>query len=179
MTEVGSFWGASGAGGGLQPVSTPGTSTTRLVAAIQHSKMPDAFRPRFSPEGWQTLGSYLIPTAFERGSELINQGERDRSVYFIESGAFHVHLLDASNTAPGMALLRAGAIVGESALFDETPRRAQVVAISPGVVWALSRPRMDEMRASWPELAFEVLRASGVVMAYRMRAAIAHGAPLP
>jgi CRP/FNR family cyclic AMP-dependent transcriptional regulator len=55
---------------------------------------------------------------------------------------------------------------------------AQVDAIAPSVVWALSRPRLDEMLASQPELAYQILRASGAVMAERMRGTLERGTPI-
>ena len=76
-----------------------------------------------------------------------------------------------------MAILRAGAVAGEPALFGETPRMAQIEAMSPAVVWALSRARMEEFAQQQPDIAFELLRACGAVMAVRMRANLERGLP--
>ena len=70
--------------------------------------------------------------------------------------------------APGsskVAILRAGAVVGEPGLFGDTPRMANVEAMTPCVVWALRGPRMEELSQRSPALALELLRAAGAVMA--------------
>ena len=153
-------------------------SVVNLVQAIQTLNAYDAFRPRFSPENWRVVGAYLIRRDMKSGDVLIYQGDSDRTMYFIESGTLQVYVRGTATSAAKIALLRAGAIVGEPALFGETVRMAQVDAIAPSVIWALSRPRLDEMLASQPELAYEILRASGAVMAERMRGTLERGTPV-
>jgi CRP/FNR family cyclic AMP-dependent transcriptional regulator len=151
---------------------------TQLVQAIQTLNAYDAFRPRFSPENWRIVGSYLMRRELKSGDVLIFQGDSDRTMYLIESGTLQVYVRGTATQSAKIALLRAGAIVGEPALFGETVRMAQVDAISPAVVWALSRPRLDEMLASHPELAYEILRSAGAVMAERMRGTLERGTPV-
>ena len=150
----------------------------QLVQAIHTLNAYDAFRPRFSPENWRVVGSYLIRREMKSGDVLIFQGDSDRSMYFVEAGTLQVYVRGTATQAAKLALLRAGAIVGEPALFGDTVRMAQVDAISPSVVWALTRPRLDEMLATHPELAYEILRASGAVMAERMRGTLERGTPV-
>jgi len=151
---------------------------TQLVQAIQTLNAYDAFRPRFSPENWRVVGSYLMRRELKSGDVLIFQGDSDRTMYLIESGTLQVYVRGTATQSAKIALLRAGAIVGEPSLFGETVRMAQVDAISPAVVWALSRPRLDEMLASHPELAYEILRSAGAVMAERMRGTLERGTPV-
>jgi len=148
-----------------------------LVRAVGTLNAYDAFRPRFNLEQWRVLGSYLIRREVKSGDVLIFQGDADRVMYFLESGALQVYVRGTATQNAKIALLRAGAIVGEPSLFGETTRMAQVDAISNGVVWILSSPRLDEMRASHPELAYELLRAAGAVMAERMRGTLERGTP--
>ena len=68
--------------------------------------------------------------------------------------------------------------MGEPALFGDTPRMAQVEAMSASVVWGMPRHRFDEFAARQPELALELLRAVGAVMAVRMRANLDRGLPV-
>ena len=149
----------------------------QLVQAIHTLNAYDAFRPRFSPENWRVVGSYLIRREMKSGEVLIFQGDSDRAMHFVESGTLQVYVRGTATQSAKIALLRAGAIVGEPALFGDTVRMAQVDAISPSVVWTLSRPRLEEMLASQPELAYEILRASGAVMAERMRGTLERGTP--
>ena len=149
-----------------------------LVQAIQTLNAYDAFRGRLSQESWRVLGSYLMRREMKSGEVLIYQGDSDRTMYFLESGTLQVYVRGTATQHAKIALLRAGSIVGEPSLFGETVRMAQVDAISPSVVWALSRPRLDELLASQPELAYEVLRAAGAVMAERMRGTLERGTPV-
>lgn len=141
----------------------------QLVQAIQTLNVYDAFRPRFSAENWRVVGAYLIRREIRSGGALIRQGESDRTMYILEAGALQVYRRGDATPSAKIALLRAGAIVGEPALFGDAVRMAQVDAISVSIAWALTRPRLDEMLAGHPELAYEILRASGAVMAERMR----------
>src|ERR1700750_2317776 len=119
-----------------------------LVQAIQTLNAYDTFRPRFSPENWRVVGSYLIRREMKGGDVLIYQGDSDRTMYFLESGTLQVYGRATATSAAKIALLRAGSIVGEPALFGETMRMAQVDAISPSVVWAVSRIRLEELLPS-------------------------------
>ena len=149
-----------------------------LVQAIQTLNAYDVFRARFSPDQWRVVGSYLMRRELKSGDVLIYQGDSDRTMFFVESGTLQVYVRGTATQSARIALLRAGSIVGEPALFGETVRMAQVDAISPAIVWALSRPRLDEMLAAHPELAYEILRASGAVMAERMRGTLERGTPV-
>jgi CRP-like cAMP-binding protein len=50
--------------------------------------------------------------------------------------------------------------------------------MSSSVVWGMPRHRFDEFAARQPELALELLRAVGAVMAVRMRANLDRGLPV-
>ena len=150
----------------------------QLANAVQTLNAYDAFRARFTPEHWRVLGFYLMRREMKSGEVLIYQGDSDRAMYFLESGTLQVYVRGTATQHAKIALLRSGSIVGEPALFGETVRMAQVDAISPSVVWALSRMRLDEMLASRPDLAYELLRASGAVMAERLRGILERGTPV-
>ncbi|MET0383381.1 MAG: cyclic nucleotide-binding domain-containing protein [Burkholderiaceae bacterium] len=152
-------------------------SVSLLMHSVKTLAATDAFRPRFTVENWRILGSYLMRRTLKGNDVLIRQGESDRTTYLLESGTLLVHARRETGSSP-ISLLRAGAIVGEPALFGETVRMAQVDALAPCVVWSLTRSRLEELRAGHPELAYEILRAAGASMAERMRSTLAHGTPL-
>jgi len=68
-------------------------------------------------------------------------------------------------------------VVGEPGLFGDSPRMANVEAMTPCVVFALRGPRLEELAQRLPALALELLRAAGGVMATRMRANLAKQTP--
>lgn len=147
-----------------------------LVEAVQSLNAPDAFRPRFDAKQWDLFCGYLQQHRLRAGDLLIRHRDLDRNLYLLASGSLQVYVPDAARRP--VAILRAGAVVGEPSLFGETPRMAQVEAMSPAHVWALPRHRFDELLLRHPDLGIELLLSIGAVMAERMRANLERGHPL-
>ncbi len=156
-------------------------SPENLKDTVQTLNADDALRLRFSRDDWRLFEAYLQPFQLRAGDVLIRHLDMDRSLYLLESGTLQVYVPVSAASAGGrrpVAILRPGAVVGEPSLFGDTPRMAQVEAMSPATVWALTRPRFEELAAVKPELALELLRAAGAVMAQRMRANLERGLPV-
>ncbi len=151
---------------------------TPLVQAVQTLNASDAFRAGLGAMHWQTLEPYLARHNVRAGDLLIRQGDTDRSAYFLEQGNLQVF---ARGGAPGrnrIAILRPGSLVGEPGLFAEVARSANVEAMTPCVVWALSVSRLEELCARAPALALLLLRAAAAVLAIRAQANLERGDPL-
>jgi CRP-like cAMP-binding protein len=144
-----------------------------LVQAVQTLNAEDAFRARLSLDQWRVIAPYLGRHEIRAGDLLIKQGDADRSMYFIAQGTMQIFVSGGPPGAHRVSILRAGAVVGEPGLFGDSPRMANVEAMTPSVVWALRGPRMEELAQRSPALALELLRAAGAVMAVRMRANLA------
>lgn len=143
---------------------------TELVHAIQTLNAEDSFRPRLDAQQWRVFCQYLTRHELRSGDLLIKQGDHDRTVYFLGQGSLQVFVTGAAPGASRIAILRAGAVLGEPGLFADGPRMANVEAMTPCVVWALRLPRFEELAARVPQVAVEVVRAAGALMAQRMRA---------
>ena len=143
-----------------------------LVKAVQTLNADDAFRARLTLDNWRTIAPYLARYEIRAGDLLIKQGDADRSMYFLAQGSMQIFVTGGPPGSSKVAILRAGAVVGEPGLFGDTPRMANVEAMTPCVVWALRGPRMEELAQRSPALALELLRAAGAVMATRMRATL-------
>ncbi len=148
-----------------------------LVQAIQTLNSEESFRPRLDAQQWRLFCQYLTPHELRSGDLLIKQGDHDRTVYFLGQGSLQVFLTGGAPGTSRIAILRTGAIIGESGLFADGPRMANVEAMTPCVVWALRLPRFEELAARVPQIAVEVVRAAGAVMAQRMRAIVLHQLP--
>ena len=142
-----------------------------LVQAVQSLNTDDAFRARLDRVQWRTLAGYLTPHTLRSGELLIREGEVDRSAYFLGRGSLQVYRVQ-SQGGQRVVLLRPGAMVGETGLFAAAPHSVQVEAMSPCIVWALRLPRFEELCSRTPNLAVEVLRGAGAVIAARLRAQV-------
>ncbi|MEW6704875.1 MAG: cyclic nucleotide-binding domain-containing protein [Pseudomonadota bacterium] len=154
------------------------TDIEPLIHAVQTLNAEDAFAVRLTLEQWRTLGSYLTRHEIRPNDLLIQQGDRERTMYLVEQGNLQVFVNRGAPGANRIAILRAGSVVGEPALFGDGPRMANVEAMNSCVVWALRGPRMEELSARLPALALEVLRAAGAVLSARMRANMERGIPV-
>ena len=141
-----------------------------LVQATRTLNAEDAFRARLSLEQWRTIAPYLTRHELRAGDLLIKQGDDDRTLYFLAQGNLQVFVTGGMPGSNRIAILRTGSVVGEPGLFGDSPRMANVEAMTPCVVYALRGPRLEEMAQRSPALALELLRSAGAVMAARMRA---------
>jgi CRP-like cAMP-binding protein len=151
---------------------------TTLVHAVQTLNAADAFNAGLGAQHWDTLEPYLARHSLRAGDLLIRQGDADRSAYLLEQGNLQVFIVGGPPGRQRIAILRPGSLVGEASLFAEVPRSANVEAMTPCIVWALSVARLEELCARAPSLALQVLRAAGAVMAVRMRDNLVRGMPL-
>jgi CRP/FNR family cyclic AMP-dependent transcriptional regulator len=146
---------------------------SELINAVQTLNTPDAFRARIGIEQWRMLTPYLTRHEVRSGDTLLKQGDGDRTMYFLERGNLQVYVTRPAvptATTYKIAILRAGSVVGEGGLFSEGGRMANVEAMTQCVVWALRGPRLEELAARLPNIAFELVRAAAAVMSVRMRA---------
>jgi CRP/FNR family transcriptional regulator, cyclic AMP receptor protein len=151
---------------------------TELIQAVQTLQAEDAYKARLTPDQWRTVAPYLSRHEIRSGELLIKQGETDRCMYFLAQGSLQVFVTGGLPDSSGrIAILRAGAVVGEPGLFGESARMANVEAMTPSVVWALRNARLEELAQRSPALALELLRAAGAVMAIRMRANLVKQTP--
>ena len=148
-----------------------------LVQALQTLNAEDAFRPRLSLDQWRLIAPYLTRHEIRAGDLLIKQGDADRTMNFLEQGSLQIFVTGGPPGSNRIAILRAGSVVGEPGLFGDSPRMANVEAMTPCIVWALRGPRLEELAQRQPALVLELLRTAGGVMAMRMRANLAKQTP--
>lgn len=148
-----------------------------LVQAMQTLNAEDAFRPRLNLDQWRAIAPYLTQHDIRAGDLLVKQGDTDRTMYFLGQGSLQVFVTGGPPGGNRIAILRAGSVVGEPGLFNDGARMANVEAMTGCTVWALRGPRLEELAARAPALAFELLRAAGSVMAIRMRANLQRQVP--
>lgn len=138
-----------------------------LAQAIKNSEASDALRCQLSLPHWTTLASFMIPFPLNKGQMLIEQGARDCTVYFIESGFLNAQC-DDGNAKIQTAFVGAGTVLGEGSFFSSQPRRATVYASSPCKMWCLTPLRFRDLARHHSPIALELTLAMGSVMAKRL-----------
>ncbi len=138
-----------------------------LAQAMKHSSALDAVPLNLQDAQWRSVADYLQPVSLQQGQVLIEQGVKDRTVYFVESGSLTVHYEDDKDRIR-IAMVGAGSLLGEGAFFSHLPRSATVNAGSACKLWCLTPLRFRELSTRFPELALELTVAMSAVLARRM-----------
>lgn len=98
------------------------------------------------------LGSVAPAREYEEGAVLCREGDPGRSCFVLATGSTHVvRTIDGEEKV--LATLRAGAIVGQMALVDRSPRSATVIAASYTVVLELTREVFERLLHAHSHLA--------------------------
>ncbi len=100
---------------------------------------------------------------FEPNEVVVREGEDDRQMYLVESGALRVsgrvELEDSRHIQPGLCDLGAGDVFGELTLFEAHPRTASVVALEPGVLVEIDCDQLSRYLDARPDVGYVLLKA--------------------
>jgi CRP-like cAMP-binding protein len=94
---------------------------------------------------FQRLADALVPRTVLAGENIIQQGERGRSLYLIARGVVAVLVTKSGRPASRVASLHAGEFFGERALLTDEPRNATVMAATDCRLFELSRRDVEAM----------------------------------
>ena len=109
-----------------------------------------------------TLAKWADVVAFDSGETVVKRGDKGDGLYLILEGSAEVR---RGNRA--LAKLGTGQFFGEMSLFDDEPRSADVVTLSPSKMVVLSKWEFWGFAASEPTVVLSVLAE----MSRRLRAA--------
>ena len=139
----------------------------QLAQSMRQSSALDAVPLNLSEAAWATLAQFMQPVALQQGQVLIEQGVKDRTVYFVETGTLTVHYEDAKERVR-IAVVGAGSVLGEGAFFSPLPRSATVHAGGDCRLWCLTPLRFRELGARHAPIALDLSVAMAAVLARRM-----------
>ncbi len=109
-------------------------------------------------EDLDRVGSLLIERRHPRGATIVEEGLEGDSLYIIREGRVKVTKLSEDGREKILEMLGAGDFVGEMALLERAPRSATVQALTPVVVWALSRGDFLGVLRKSPDLSLSVIQ---------------------
>lgn len=138
----------------------------RFAAAARKSPARRALCPVLTAADWRVFSSFCVARRLPAGFRVAIPGHVDRTLRFVVEGS----LWDAG----GRKAVLPGAVLGEDGLFSDLPGDADVRTVEDSLVLELSLPRQRELTASFPAIAFELLRAAGASIAARGRACAAN-----
>lgn len=138
-----------------------------LAQSMRMSNALDAVPMNLTESQWRTFADYLQPVSLQQGQTLIEQGVKDRTVYFVESGSLTVHYEDERDRIR-IAMVGSGSLLGEGAFFSHLPRSATVSAGSDCRLWCLTPLRFRELSTRHADIALELTVSMSAVLARRM-----------
>ena len=116
------------------------------------------------------LVSVVAAQEFAKGAVMCREGAPGRSCFVLATGS--VDVVKTTNAGPRtVATLHAGAVVGQMALVDRSPRSATVVAAEPVVALELSRDVFEKLLAAASPLALRFQEQIAVAGIRQLRAA--------
>jgi CRP/FNR family cyclic AMP-dependent transcriptional regulator len=135
------------------------------LCALDHDD-DTLFLPTWSVEDWRALFGRCVTVQVVSGSMVIQRGDHERALYFVDSGA-----LVAREPLGVLYHERPGSVFGEVALFDGRPRSVSVYAVKHSRLLRLELSALQAFGRQRPDRGNELLLALGRVLAFRLRRA--------
>lgn len=137
-----------------------------LIAAVRRTKGPES--RHYLDEGtWDALSHVLVRRTTGEQEALIREGSANRSVYFLESGLVRVFRSEGESRLQ-LAVLGAGAVLGDVTFFAPALRGASVETLEPTPVWELTAQGYEALSTRAPMAALQLCRYLGAVLVSRM-----------
>jgi CRP-like cAMP-binding protein len=103
------------------------------------------------------------------GDELFRQGDEADALYIVESGELQVRATTPAGEDVVLAMLGAGAVVGEMSLIAGGPRSASVEVISDASIFKLGRESFEQLRAAKRPAAYKIILRLARILGERRR----------
>lgn len=103
------------------------------------------------------------------GEELFRQGDEADALYIVESGELQVRATTPAGEDVILAMLGAGAVVGEMSLIAGGPRSASVEVISDASIFKLGRESFEQLRAAKRPAAYKIILRLARILGERRR----------
>jgi CRP/FNR family cyclic AMP-dependent transcriptional regulator len=101
---------------------------------------------------------------FQSGELVLSREAEDRDVLFLVAGRLRVVNYASSGREVAYAVIEPGAVVGELAALDGSPRTASVEALEACQVAALPSVPFQELLLAYPQLALTLLQSMATII---------------
>jgi SulP family sulfate permease len=125
-------------------------AATEFIATTLKASLKRTFP---HPDLVEPLFNYLERVEADVKTVLMRRGDPSDSMYFIESGRLNIQLETPEGEIIRLRSLRGGTVVGEVAMYLNSPRTADVVATQRSALYRLTADALQRMEAEDPATA--------------------------
>ncbi|MDM8000085.1 MAG: Crp/Fnr family transcriptional regulator [Dehalococcoidia bacterium] len=106
----------------------------------------------------QSVASRMFEQSFERGDMILMEEDPAEAIYFVVSGAVKVFKTSIEGKEQILCLLRAGESFNDVPILDGGPNLASAVAITPVVLYGMTKTDLEGLLRENPKVAMNVIR---------------------
>jgi SulP family sulfate permease len=125
-------------------------ASTEFLATTIQSQLKRTFP---HPELVESLVKYLERVEADTNTTLMRRGDPSDSMYFVEAGRLNIQLETADGEIIRLRTLRSGTVVGEIAMYLNSPRTADVTTTQKSILYRLTADALARMEAEDPPTA--------------------------
>jgi len=151
----------------LNPPVSARHDVSGLVASISRNSDLNSLGQFLEPFRWSVLADFVRPASYPRGHLLISQGDKDRRLFFVETGNLRVDMRTEGGPVQ-LAIIGAGSVVGEGSFFSHLARNASVAVYSDCKLWEMTPRDFESLARQHPSVALALAMALGATLATRM-----------
>jgi CRP-like cAMP-binding protein len=107
---------------------------------------------RFAEGAMSFMARHMEPLEWSAGDEIIREGERGQSMFFIVEGMLEV-FAQSDGRRCRLAAIGPGEFIGEMSLLTGEPRSATVVAATDGIGYEVTKDHVGDLLIERPEIA--------------------------
>lgn len=135
----------------------------------ENASLPQmGFASEFDPEERAQLGNFGEFISLTDGDVLIQEGDKQDSLFLVVMGTFHVQT-EVTGRPVLLGTMKAGDTVGEVNIFDPGNASASVVSKSISTVWKIDRARLEQYLEAHPRTAARLLVNVSTQLSKRLR----------
>ncbi len=132
--------------------------------------MLERFIPYLTKDEAEIIENLMVAKEAPTGTILIEQGARDRNMFFIVSGTYEVYqkiIIASAYHAVKIATTTGPTLFGEASLLSNQERNASVVVQDDCRYLELSYENFKELSNSQPDIALKLVTYAGSIIAER------------
>ena len=141
----------------------------KLSSLGEHWRQTAALLEDLTPEESDTLGEMMPTLRARAGQTVIEQGEVGDWMLLVLEGTVDVVKRSDSGVASRLAVVKAGASIGEMSMLDSAPRYASCIAIEDVRAGILTRQVIAHLIQAHPAIGAKILVKLTQLLAQRLR----------